>query len=84
MSVWVRWMRCWEVVEAMLDGDRSGHWPGYKVKDQIARQLVSHTWYIFGKFGTSGLCSTLNVKLTICKSLLPVVVEIFLGLVRTS
>ena len=52
--------------------------------NRTAKKRKECTWYIFGNFGTSGLCSTLNVKLTICKSLLPVVVEIFLGLVRTS
>lgn len=42
------------------------------------------TWYIFGSCTTFGRWRTLKVKLTICKSLLPVVVEIFLGFVRTS
>ncbi|KUI62671.1 hypothetical protein VP1G_11385 [Cytospora mali] len=39
---------------------------------------------ILGRACTSGLCNTLNVKLTICKSLEPVVVEIMRGFVRTS
>lgn len=33
---------------------------------------------------TSGLCRTLSVRLTICRSLLPVVVAMFRGFVRTS
>ena len=37
-----------------------------------------------GRAFTSGRCNTRSVRLTICMSLLPVVVAMFLGFVRTS